>query len=130
MKPGEVSVGWKLFALFIVVVTGWSFADSDSYSSTGLINLMMDALSAAGLVLMAFEIDFLPRKFWRVFAAAYAVYSLVLMGFSSQSLYKQYAIDGRSLSAIVGAFLIMATLRIAVSTGLWLNASSRLSAQG
>ena len=123
-------MGWKLFALFIVVVTGWSFADSDSYSSTGLINLMMDALSAAGLVLMAFEIDFLPRKFWRVFAAAYAVYSLVLMGFSSQSLYKQYAIDGRSLSAIVGAFLIMATLQIAVSTGLWLNASSRLSAQG
>jgi hypothetical protein len=123
-------VGWKLFTLFIVVLTGWSFADSDSYTSTGLINLMMSALSAVGLVLMAFEIDFLPRKFWHAFAAVYAVYSLALVGFSSQSLYKQYAVDGRSLSAIVGAFLIMATLQIAISIGLWLNASSRFSARG
>jgi hypothetical protein len=130
MKLGEVSLGWKLFALFIVVMTGWSFADADSYSSIGLINLMMNALSAAGLALMAFEIEFLPRRFWRAFAPAYAVYSFVLVSFSGQSLYKQYAIDGRSLSAIVGAFLIMAALQIGISIGLWINASSRFSAQG
>jgi hypothetical protein len=123
-------VGWKLFALLIVVLTGWSFADSEPYTSTGLIHLMMSALSAAGLVLMAFEIDFLPRKFWRAFSVAYAAYSVGLMAFSSQNLYKQYAVDGRSLSAVVSAFLIMATLQIAINIGLWVNASSRFSARG
>ncbi|WOH60146.1 hypothetical protein [Bradyrhizobium sp. BWC-3-1] len=126
----EVGVGWKLFALLIVVLTGWSFADSEPYTSTGLIHLMMSALSAAGLALMAFEIDFLPRKFWRAFSVAYAVYSVGLMAFSSQNLYKQYAVDGRSLSAVVSAFLIMATLQIAINIGLWVNASSRFSPRG
>ncbi|MGT2503395.1 hypothetical protein ACVOMS_26570 [Bradyrhizobium guangxiense] len=123
-------MGWKLFALLMAVLTRWSFADSDSYTSTGLVHLTMSALSAVGLVLMAFQIDFLPRKFWRAFAAAYAVYSVGLMAVSSQNLYKQYAVDGRYLSAVISAFLVVATLQIAISIGLCVNASSRFSARG
>lgn len=52
------------------------------------------------------------------------------MAFSSQNLYKQYAVDGRSLSAVISAFLVMATLQIAISFGLCVNASSRFSARG
>lgn len=123
-------MGWKLFALLISVLTGWSFADSNSYTSTELVHLTMSALSAVGFVLMAFQIDFLPRKFWRAFAAAYAVYSVGLMAFASQNLYKQYAVDGRSMSAVIGAFLVMATLQTAISIGLCVNASSRSSPRG
>lgn len=64
-------MGWKLFALLMAVLTGWSFADSDSYTSTGLVHLTMSALSAVGLVLMAFQIDFLPRKFCRANSGAH-----------------------------------------------------------
>lgn len=117
-------MGWKLFALFVVVLTGWSFVGSDSYGPTTVVNLTMSAVSAAGLVLMAFKIELFPRAFWRAFAAAYAVYSLVLVGSSGLSLYKQYAIDGRSLSVVASAFLVMATFQIAISMGLWVNASN------
>ena len=116
-------MGWKLFAVFIAVVTGLGIISPHSYSSPAeIIDTVMNVPATIGLALMAFRISFLSQEVWRRFALAYTTYSLVYMGTLSQGLYKQYAVDGKALSVVVGAFLLFGTLQLAVCIGLWLYA--------
>jgi len=48
------------------------------------------------------------------------VYSAVYMMNFVPNLYRQYAVDGKSLSVVLGAFFLFGALQIAVSLGLWL----------
>ena len=117
-------MGWKIFAILFAVITAASIASPNSYNSVvGIVDVAMNAPAAIGLVLMAFGINFLRREFWRGFARVYSIYSIVYVGIFTQGLYKQYAVDGKSLSIVLGAFLIFGALQLSACIGLWLYGS-------
>lgn len=102
-----------------MLLTSYGLGDLGSYGPVKTINFVMEILSTIGLVLMAFELKFLPRKFWRAFAGVcFAKCFIALVG---AGLYEQYALDGRALEA----FLIYALFHFAVGYGLWLNGSKQ-----
>jgi hypothetical protein len=59
-------------------------------------------------------------SYWKAFARMYAVYSIVYMTNAVPNLYKQYTVDGKNLSTVLGAFLIFGALQFAVRLALWL----------
>jgi len=119
-------MGWKLFAVFFAVVTGLGTISPHSYSSPAeIVDTVMNVPATIGLAIMAFGISFLSHKVWRGFALAYITYSLVYVGTLSHGLYKQYVVDGKDLSVVVGAFLLFGALQLTVCIGLWLYAWRR-----
>ena len=114
-------MGWKIFAVFFAFVTVLGMTNTHSYSGAmQLLDTAMSVPAALGLVFFAFKIELLPRKLWSAFALTYAVYSAVYMMNFVPNLYRQYAVDGISLSVVLGAFFLFGALQIAVSLGLWL----------
>ncbi|MDE5447329.1 hypothetical protein GWG65_39750 [Bradyrhizobium sp. CSA207] len=113
-------MGWKLFALFNILVTCHGITDPDTYSLVRTPELVIEVVSTIGLVLMAFEFNFLPCNFWRGFAGAYFAYSFIMLPglFIGTLLYERYAMDGET-------FLACALFHFAVSYGLWLYGSKR-----
>lgn len=108
-------MGWKLFALLNVLLTLWMLTHPEphSYSLLGIVYFAIQVLVTIGLVLMAFEVNALPRKFWRGFAAAYFAYAfLVFTGNVCVVLYQRDPIDGE-------AALGYALYNFAISYGLW-----------
>jgi hypothetical protein len=55
--------GWKLFAFFAVLLAWYGIADAGTINAVQIVDLAIEVLAASGLVLMAFEIDFLPGRF-------------------------------------------------------------------
>jgi hypothetical protein len=66
--------GWKLFAFFAVLLAWYGIADAGTINAVQIVDLAIEVLAASGLVLMAFEIDFLACTVWRGFAGAYFAY--------------------------------------------------------
>jgi hypothetical protein len=112
-------MGWKAFAAVFTVITILGVFKSH-LSAADIFDAMMEILAAIGLALFAFKVEFLSRRFWQVFALGYAAYSLVCVVILSHGLYKQYAVGQKSLLIILGAFLVVGGLQLAVSLGLWL----------
>jgi len=112
-------MGWKIFAILFAIITilGIVNARGDA-GAMDVLDTMMTIPAAIGL-LFAFRIEIFSHRPWRPFALAYAAYSLFCIAIFSRSLYKQYAVDGKSLSIVLGAFLISGALQLAVSRGLW-----------
>ena len=118
-------MGWKIFAVFFAFVTVLGMANAHSWNGgVQLPDMAMSIPAAIGLVLFAFKIELFPRGFWKTFARMYAVYSFVYMMIFVPGLYKQYTVDGKSLSIVLGAFLIFGALQVAISLGLWLYSLS------
>lgn len=111
-------MGWKLFAFFAVLLACYGIADAGAFSAVQIVDLVIEVLSASGLVLMAFEIDFLPGTFWRGFAGAYLAY------YSIWFAEKAFITEGGPASVIIENALTFAAFHIAVGYGLWLNGSS------
>lgn len=112
-------MGWKFFAFFAVLLACYGIADAGTLSAVQIVDLAIEVLSASGLVLMAFEIDFLPGTFWRRFAGAYFAY------YSIWFAEKAFITEGGPVSVIVENALTYAVFHIAVGYGLWLNGSRR-----
>lgn len=111
-------MGWKLFAFFAVLLACYGIADAGTFSAVQIVDLAIEVLSASGLVLMAFEIDFLPGTFWRGFAGAYFAYYAI--GFAE----KAFITNGGPASVIIENALTYAVFHTAVGYGLWLNGSA------
>lgn len=108
---------WKLFALVNVLLASFSFRDLGSYDPGQIINFAIEVLSAIGLVLMSFELTFLPRKFWRAIACVlFAKCFFMIVGWG---LVEQYPLDGHVLEAL----LLFTLFHFAVGYGLWLYGS-------
>lgn len=110
-------MGWKLFAFFAVLLACYGVADAGSFSPMQIVDLAIEVLSACGLLLMAFKIDFLPGTFWRGFASAYFVY------YSIWFAEKAFVTKGGPTSVIIENALTFALFHVAVGYGLWLNGS-------
>lgn len=110
-------MGWKLFAFFAVVLACYGIADVGTFSAIQIIDFAIELLSASGLVLMAFKIDFLPGTFWRGVAGAYLAYYAI--GFAE----KAFITHGGPASVIIENALTYAIFHAAVGYGLWLNGS-------
>lgn len=110
-------MGWKLFAFFAVLLACYGIADAGAFSAVQIVDLVIEVLSASGLVLMAFEIDFLPATFWRGFAGAYFAYYFIWFA------EKAFVTEGGPASVIIENALTFAAFHIAVGYGLWLNGS-------
>ncbi|MGL9623089.1 hypothetical protein QRQ56_34475 [Bradyrhizobium sp. U531] len=111
-------MGWKLFAFFAVLLACYGIADAGTFSSVQIVDLAIEVLSASGLVLMAFKIDFLPGTFWRGGAGAYFAYYAI--GFAEKAFITH---DGPA-SVIIENALTYAVFHTAVGYGLWLNGSA------
>ncbi|WP_375312601.1 hypothetical protein WHZ77_04655 [Bradyrhizobium sp. A5] len=111
-------MGWKLFALFAIVLACYGVADAGTFSAAQIVDLTIEVLSACGLVLMAFKIDFLPGTFWRGFAGAYFAYYAI--GFAE----KAFITHGGPASVIIENALTYAVFHTAIGYGLWLNGST------
>lgn len=111
-------MGWKLFAFFAVLLACYGIADAGTFSAVQIVDLAIEVLSASGLVLMAFKIDFLPGTFWRGFAGAYFAYYAI--GFAE----KAFITHGGPMSVIIENALTYAVFHTAVGYGLWLNGSA------
>jgi hypothetical protein len=124
-------MGWKLFAVFFALVTSLGILSPHSYSSPAeIVDTVINIPAAIGLAIMAFGISFLSHKLWRGFALAYMLYSLAYVGSLSCGLYRDYVVNGKALSVVVGAFLLFGALQVAVCVGLWLCARRRDYQQG
>lgn len=110
-------MGWKLFAFFAVLLACYGIADAGASSAVQIVGLVIVVLSASGLVLMAFEIDFLPGTFWRGFGGAYFAY------YSFWFAEKAFITEGGPASVIIENALTFAVFHMAVGYGLWLNGS-------
>jgi hypothetical protein len=111
--------GWKLFALLNVLLTSYGLHDLGDAGPAMTLNFVIEVISTIGLVLMAFELNFLPGRFWRVFAGVSFVHCFIAL--VAAGLTGQYALDGRGLEA----FLVYALFHFAVGYGLWLSGSKR-----
>jgi hypothetical protein len=110
-------VGWKLFALLNLLFMCWLIT-SPAATPHSLQEMVVQVLVTIGLVLMAFKINVLPRRFWRGFACAYVAYSFgVLAANVCVILYQHDQVDGE---AVLG----YALWNFAVGCGLWQNGSS------
>lgn len=116
-------MGWKLFAFFTVLLASYGVADVGTLSSMQIVDLAIELLSACGLLLMAFKIDFLPGTFWRGFAIGYLAYYSI--SFAARAL----ATKGGPTSVVVENALTFALFHVAVGYGIWLN-SSKQEARG
>ncbi|MCA1365381.1 hypothetical protein I6F14_33535 [Bradyrhizobium sp. IC3069] len=110
---------WKLFALVNVLLASFSIRDLGSYDPGQIINFAIEVVSAIGLVLMSFELAFLPRKFWQAVACVlFAKCFFMIVGWS---LVEQYPLDGHVLEAL----LLFTLFHFAVGYGLWLYGSKQ-----
>lgn len=108
---------WKLFALVNVLLASFSLRYLGSYDPGQIINFAIEVLSTIGLVLMSFELTFLPRKFWRALACiVFAKCFSVIVGWG---LVEPSPLDGHVLEALL-AFTLF---HFAVGYGLWLYGS-------
>ena len=108
---------WKLFALVNVLLASFSLRDLGGYDPGQIINFAIEVLSTIGLVLMSFELTFLPRKFWR--ALACVVFAKCIFMVVGWGLVEQNPLDGHVLEAL----LVFTLFHFAVGYGLWLYGS-------
>ena len=111
-------MGWKLFALFAVLLASYGIADAGTFNAVQIVDFVIEVLSASGLVLMAFKIDFLPDTFWRGFAGAYFAYYAIW--FAEKAFITN---GGGPASIIIENVLTYAVFHSAIGYGLWLNGS-------
>ena len=112
-------MGWKLFAVFSSLLACYGVADAGTLSPLQIVDLAIELLSACGLLLMAFKIEFLPGTFWRRFAVGYLVYYSIW--FAEKALITK----GGPSSVVVENALTFALFHVAVGYGLWLNGSKQ-----
>jgi len=110
-------VGWKLFAFFAVLLACYGIADAGTFNAVQILDLAIEVLAASGLVLMAFEIDFLPGTVWRGFAGAYFAY------YSVWFAQKAFITEGGPAAVVIENALTYAVFHMAIGYGLWLNGS-------
>ncbi|WP_027514120.1 hypothetical protein [Bradyrhizobium sp. WSM1417] len=110
-------MGWKLFAVFAVLLASYGIGDVGTFNAVQTVDFVIEVLAASGLVLMAFEIDFLPGTFWRGFAGAYFAY------YSGWFAEKAFLTEGGPASLVIENALTYAVFHIAVGYGLWMNGS-------
>lgn len=108
---------WKLFALVNVLLASFSLRDLGAYDAGQIINFAIEVLSTIGLVLMSFELTFLPRKFWR--ALACVVFAKCIIMVVGWGLVEQSPLEGHVLEAL----LVFTLFHFAVGYGLWLYGS-------
>jgi drug/metabolite transporter (DMT)-like permease len=108
---------WKLFALVNVLLASFSLRDLGSYDPGQTINFAIEVLSTIGIVLMSFELTFLPRKVWR--ALACIVFAKCFSMIVAWGLVEQSPLDRHVLEAL----LAFALFHFAVGYGLWLYGS-------
>ena len=107
----------SFFAFFAVLLACYGIADAGTFNAVQILDLAIEVLAASGLVLMAFEIDFLPGTVWRGFAGAYFAY------YSVWFAEKAFVTEGGPAAVVIENALTYAVFHMAIGYGLWLNGS-------
>jgi len=111
---------WKIFAVFYAILSLWAVFDARSYEGTWeALGLVFTLPATIGLLLFAFNKNFLSRGFWKAFAVIYIAYSAVVLLIAVQRWIADHDQSGKSIWVYMIAFVISFALQFLVSLGLW-----------